>query len=730
MVKRNNSNAYLNQQLAEIVNRYPQKESQLLPLLQDVQREFGYIDDPAIELIANHLNISQAEVFGVITFYNDFRREPGGDCRVRICRAEACQSMGAETLITHAKATLGLEFGETTSDGRISLDQVFCLGNCALAPTVMIDGRVIGRVDPERFDHLLARLSRQPSIPGNLRSRTPDGLDRYSSQLSASVSSKIAVLTELAIRSGSESSEPIEVFIPSDSAACSMGADEVATAIEKLASATGENVKIVRTGSRGMLWLEPLVEVMTEAGRIAYGPVAVSDVPTLLSSGFLEGARNHRLCLGSPDELPFLANQTRISFGRVGVNDPLSFEEFAAHGGLTGLTSALEMSQEDIVTEITKSGLRGRGGAGFPTGIKWKTVLDVSSQFKYVCCNADEGDSGTYADRMLMEGDPLLLIEGMVIAGIAVGAEKGFVYIRSEYPRAVSMMKSAVQVAYEAGLLGDSVLGSSFSFDLEIRVGSGSYVCGEETAMLESIEGRRGMVRTKPPVPAVQGLFGCPTVVNNVLSLAAVPWIIANGHEAYRDLGTERSSGTQVFQLSGNVRHGGIVEIPFGITLGELVEGYGNGTASGRPIGAVQIGGPLGAYLPPSKFDLPMDYESLVAAGGMLGHGGLVVFDDTVELGRMARFAMEFCAEESCGKCTPCRVGSVRGMEVLDRIGRGEDQEANFALLDDLCETMAEASLCAMGALTPMPIKSILRYFPESLHNGASRDGASRGDLG
>jgi formate dehydrogenase iron-sulfur subunit len=317
---------------------------------------------------------------------------------------------------------------------------------------------------------------------------------------------------------------------------------------------------------------------------------------------------------------------------------------------------------------------------------------------------------------MLMEGDPFLLVEGTVIAGLAVGASEGYIYVRSEYPDAVATMRAAIDIAYLNGWLGPSVLGSGWGFDLYLRVGAGSYICGEETAMLESLEGRRGVVRTKPPLPAIAGLFGKPTVVNNVLSLATVPPILAQGAEAFRQLGVGRSRGTQVFQLAGNIKRGGILEVAFGLTLGELVEEIGGGTASGRPVRAVQVGGPLGAYLPRSRFDLPMDYEAFAAAGAMVGHGGIVVFDDTVDMSLQARFAMEFCAEESCGKCTPCRLGSVRGVEVIDRIIAGDDREANFELLKDLCETMVDASLCAMGGLTPFPVRSALEHFPEDFN--------------
>jgi formate dehydrogenase iron-sulfur subunit len=502
-----------------------------------------------------------------------------------------------------------------------------------------------------------------------------------------------------------------KVFVPMDSAALSMGANEVAQAISEYATKNGLDVTIVRNGSRGMLWLEPLVEVDTPAGRVGYANVSADQIPELLSAGLLTG-ESHDSCLGLVEELEVLKNQTRITFARVGVIDPLSLVEYESHGGLKGLRNAIAMSPAQVVTEVTESGLRGRGGAGFPAGIKWNTVLNTESDQKYICCNADEGDSGTFADRMLMEGDPFTLIEGMIIAGIAVGATEGLIYVRSEYPHAIDVLNQAIAIAIEHKILGDSVLGSSHKFKLEVRVGAGSYVCGEETAMLESLEGKRGMVRAKPPIPALVGLFGKPTVINNVMTLAAVPMILADGAASYQTFGVDRSRGTQVFQLAGNILRGGIVELPFGITLGDLVNKIGGGTYSGRPIKTVQIGGPLGAYLGTDSWDVQMSYESLAEVGGMLGHGGIVVFDDTVNMAKQARFAMEFCAEESCGKCTPCRIGSTRGVEVIDRIVAGEDQAKNLELLEDLCEVMTDGSLCAMGGLTPLPVRSALKLFP------------------
>ncbi len=515
----------------------------------------------------------------------------------------------------------------------------------------------------------------------------------------------------------------VTVYLPRDSAARSVGADDVAAALAPALADAG--VPLVRTGSRGLFWLEPLLEVAGADGvRHAFGPITPGDVPGLVAAGLLGepggpplAPGGHPLALGPTEQIPQLRDQNRVTFARVGVVDPLSAQDYLAHGGMVGLRRALTMTPAEVVAEVTASGLRGRGGAGFPAGIKWRTVLEAPSSPsapKYIACNADEGDSGTFADRMLMEGDPFSTLEGMAIAAYATGATQGFVYIRSEYPDSVAVMRQAVEIARAQSWLGAGVLGSALSFDVTVRVGAGAYICGEETSMLSSIEGRRAEVRAKPPVPALQGLFGRPTVVNNLLTLATVPAVLAGGAQAYADLGVERSRGTQVFQLAGNVARGGIVETAFGIGLGELVDVWAGGTASGRPVGAVQVGGPLGAYLTRDSFDLPMDYEAFAAAGAMVGHGGIVVFDDTVDLMAQARFAMEFCAVESCGKCTPCRIGAVRGVEVIDRIRAGVDREANLALLDDLCELMTDGSLCAMGGLTPMPVRSAMAHWRAS----------------
>ncbi len=511
----------------------------------------------------------------------------------------------------------------------------------------------------------------------------------------------------------------LRIYISRDAGARAVGADEVVLGFEQAAAKTGAAIDITRTGSRGLYWLEPMVEVATAKGRVAFGPVTEADVASVLEATVADGP--HALRLGLTEEIPWLKRQTRLTFARCGVVDPRSLSDYLAHDGYKGLARALTLTSDGILADVTASGLRGRGGAGFPTGIKWKTVAQTSADRKYIVCNADEGDSGTFADRMIMEGDPFVVIEGMTIAGVAVGATKGYIYIRSEYPHAVEAMNVAIAAARRDGYLGTRIAGSGHNFDLEARVGAGAYVCGEETSLLESLEGRRGIVRAKPPLPAHKGLFGKPTVINNVLSFAAIPFILAGGAKAYADFGMGRSRGTMPIQLAGNVKHGGLFEAAFGITLGELVDDIGGGTFTGRPVRAVQVGGPLGAYFPRALFDTPFDYEAFAARDGLIGHGGIVVFDDTVDMSKQARFAMEFCAVESCGKCTPCRIGSTRGVETIDKICAGERVTENIVVVEDLCNTMKFGSLCALGGFTPYPVMSALKHFREDFGPAPTR---------
>ncbi len=505
----------------------------------------------------------------------------------------------------------------------------------------------------------------------------------------------------------------ITIYIPKDSSALSMGANKVADAIVLEAAKRKQTINVVRNGSRGLYWLETMVEVETAEGRVAYGPVKARDVASLFDADFLTGAQTHTLSLGLTEEIPYLKKQQRLTFARVGIIDPTDIEQYIALDGYNGLKNAIKLTGAEIVKAVTDSGLRGRGGAGFPTGIKWNTVLGCEADQKYIVCNADEGDSGTFSDRMVMENDPYVLIEGMTIAGVAVDATIGYIYLRSEYPHALAILNEAIETAKAAGYLGDNILGSGKSFHLEVRRAAGAYVCGEETSLLESLEGKRGLVRFKPPLPAIEGLFGKPTVVNNVISLATIPIIMDKGGQYYADYGMGRSRGTLPIQLAGNIKHGGLVELAFGTTLRELLYDYGGGSATGRPIRAVQVGGPLGAFLPESQFDVAVDYEEFSKLWAVLGHGGIVAFDDTVDMAKMARYAFEFCAIESCGKCTPCRIGSTRGAEVIDKIVAGEDRMKNIQLIRDLSDTMLNGSLCALGGMTPYPVLSAMNHFPE-----------------
>jgi formate dehydrogenase iron-sulfur subunit len=618
-------------------------------------------------------------VYGVVSFYGDLREAPVGDVVVQLCMAEACQAGGCRELARHAESSLRVKLGESTPDGRVHLEAVYCLGNCALGPSVRVGDAVHGGVTGERLDTLVRE---------------------------ALAASRDAETPAIGVRTARSEVARTRIFVPNDTAARSVGADAVANAIEAL----GLDIEIVRNGSRGAYWMEPLVEIDTPNGRVGFANITAEQVASLFANGAMPTV-DHSLSVGLVEHIPWLREQHRITFRRAGIIDPLSLSDYRAHGGWAGLAHALTVTPQAIIDEVNASGLRGRGGAAFPAGIKWQTVLNAESAAKYIVCNADEGDSGTFADRLLMEADPFQLIEGMIIAGLAVGATRGFIYLRSEYPHTIQVMSRALELARTAGILGTNVMGSPHAFDIALRVGGGAYICGEETALLESLEGKRGMVRAKPPLPALAGLFGQPTVINNVLTLAAVSGIVAQGGAHYAGFGIDRSTGTMPFQIGGNVMRGGLVEVPFGITLLDLLTRFGGGTYSTRPIKAVQVGGPLGAYLPESQWGTPLGYEHFAAIGAMLGHGGIVVFDDTVDMGEQAEFAMAFCAHESCGKCTPCRIGSTRAVEVIGRIRRGESKRAQLALLDELCETMELGSLCALGGLAPMPVRSVMKHF-------------------
>lgn len=688
MTKRRQSDkfepGYLEELVMSAIAELSAQAAPLLPLLHRLQEQLGYIPTEAVPKIADALNLSRAEVHGVISFYHFFRSTPPGEHTIQVCRAEACQAAGCRELEQQIRQELDIDYHQTSSDGRFNLEPVYCLGNCACSPSLRIGDNIFGEVSREKLKEIISSLD----APGEVKP-SPEMPRKGSATL----------------------------FIPRDTTACARGADQIALAAAEAIDKQDLDLRIVRNGSRGLYWLEPLVEIEIEGERHGFGPLDVQGIKDLLADYPWQAAPDHPCYLGKTEDIPFLAKQQRVTFSRVGVIDPLSIDDYLDHGGFLGLKTALNKSAQQIVDDIKQSGLRGRGGAAFPTGIKWQTVLDEAGPKKYIVCNADEGDSGTFSDRMLMESDPFSLIEGMIIAGIAVGAEAGVIYLREEYPLTKQILQQAISLAREHGYLGESIHGQEKRFDIELRIGAGAYICGEETSMLESLESKRGEIRPKPPLPATAGLFGKPSVINNVISLASIPAILAHGPDTYQEYGSNKSRGTLPFQLAGNIKFGGLVELPFGSTLRDLLQEFGGGSRSGRPLRAVQVGGPLGAYLPESQWDTALDYEAFAALGAMLGHGGIVAFDDTVNMLAQARFAMEFCAHESCGKCTPCRIGSVRGVEVIDHIREAGDNARERAqyidLLEDLCSTMEDGSLCAMGGLTPSPVRSALHHFAE-----------------
>ncbi|MBM23867.1 MAG: formate dehydrogenase [Gammaproteobacteria bacterium] len=508
--------------------------------------------------------------------------------------------------------------------------------------------------------------------------------------------------------------DQIKIYIPKETSACSVGSDLIAEKINLLTQ-DHKHISIVRNGSWGAFWLEPFVEIEINSKRTGSSYLN-KDISQLSSiEEFLDDFNKSKPF--NILETEFIKQQTRLVFSRIGLHDPLDLDEYFNSGGYKGLENSFEIGQQKTIDEIKKSGLNGRGGAAFPTAIKMQTVFDQEARTKYVACNADEGDGGTFSDRLIMECDPYSLIEGMTIAAYAVGASHGYIYLRSEYPLAKYFLTEAIQKLKSRNLLGKNILGKNFTFDIELRIGAGSYVCGEETAMMESIEGKRGLVRSKPPLPAIKGLFNKPTLINNVITLASLSAILMQGKDIFSQFGSGKSIGTMPFQLCGNIKQGGLIEVPFGITLNEMIYDFGAGTFNEKPLHAVQIGGPLGIYLPTHLFDTPLTVESLIDLKGSLGHGGIIVFDDSTNMTLQAKFAMDFCQKESCGKCTPCRIGSVRGVELIDKIYNGTALKTDMILLEELCETMETTSLCAMGGMTPNPVRSIIKYFPNEMMN-------------
>ena len=684
----------------------------VIPLLQAIQAHCRYLPEPALRRLCELTDITPAAVIGVSTFYSQFRHRPMGEHLVRICVGTACHVKGAGAVHDAFCRHLGVPDGDDTDpDGLFTVDKVACLGCCTLAPAVQIDDVTYGHLSPE-------------TVPRVLRDFLE--LDRSG----AHHPREKETATGGDVRS--------EIRISLDTCCIARGSAEVYKALQDAVDHTGARAVVKGVGCMGMSHLEPLVEVAVPDRQPAlYAGVAPPDarsivlhhfkpkgvarrltsaVSGLLDKAFTDDASGavarYAIDVRDAPIAEFVGRQKQIATEHSGRLEPLGLDEYVEHGGFEALGRCVrERGPDDVIAEIQRSGLRGRGGAGYPTGLKWAQVRAAKGEKKYLVCNGDEGDPGAFMDRMTLESFPYRVIEGMAIAAYAVGADEGIFYIRAEYPLAVERVSEAIRRCTGRGLLGDGVLGSGFRLRLRIMKGAGAFVCGEETALLASIEGRRGMPRLRPPYPAESGLWGKPTLVNNVETCALVPWIIRAGAEAFAALGTRESKGTKVFALAGKVVRGGLIEVPMGITIREIVEEIGGGVADGKSLKAVQIGGPSGGCIPAELAHTPVDYEDLTTVGAMMGSGGLVVLDDSDCMVDIARYFLEFTQDQSCGKCTFCRVGTRRMLDILERLCGGEGKKGDIEELERLALMVKKGSLCGLGTTAPNPVLTTIRYF-------------------
>ena len=592
-----------------------------------------------------------------------------GTYQIMLCDGTACHVNGSERIRTAITQELGIRDGETTEDGLFTLNEVACLGCCSLAPVMMINGDTYGNLTPEKTIKILRQL-RQREAGGGIR-----------------------------------------ILVGQGSCGVSAGAARVAKVLSGHMTAT-DSFTVETTGCIGMCYLEPIVDIY-EGDQLLHRLVRVTETDAL---GIVEAVRKNdfsklEAMFISDEDARFLKKQKRVALRNCGVVDPTSIDDYINHDGYQALDKALKMEPEAVIEEIKVSGLAGRGGAGFPTWFKWDAARKAEGENKYLICNADEGDPGAFMDRAVIESDPHTLIEGMLIGAYAIGANNMYVYIRAEYPLAVERLGKAIEQARSRGLLGENILGTDFSCDLNIKIGAGAFVCGEETALIESMEGKRGMPRLKPPFPAQSGYLNEPSNINNVETFANVAWIIHNGGAAFSAMGTENSKGTKVFALTGKVQRGGLVEVPMGNSLKDVIFDIAGGIKNGRSYKAVQMGGPSGGCIPAELMDTPIDYKALSATGAIMGSGGMVVMDDTTCMVNIARFFLDFTARESCGKCVPCRIGTTRMMEILNRICDGQGQEGDIELLEELCVSIKDGSLCGLGQTAPNPVLTTIRYF-------------------
>lgn len=694
-----------------IVERCGRGPEATIPILQALQNQFRYLPQEALERVCQLTQIRSAQLIGVATFYGQFRLRPVGQHIIHVCHGTACHVKGAQRVQEALERHLDIPPGEDTDpQGLFTIEKVACLGCCTLAPVVQIDHFTFGRLTPSKIPHTIAEFLREH---GNGQG---------------------APLPPGCVFDAEEG----EIRVGLGSCCQAQGSGRVYQRFRELANLAGVPVAVKRVGCVGMCHQTPLVEVVPREGqRRLYSRVHPDDVPGILHRHFrprklwprlrynmvqwLDGllgeeaedaAQARPIDMRDPPVCSFLGRQFRIATELAGELDPLDLDEYLAHGGFVAARRAMTgLSPEEIIDEISRSGLRGRGGAGFPTGTKWRIVRRATGQPKYITCNGDEGDPGAFMDRMILESFPYRVIEGMLIAARAVGAQQGIFYIRAEYPLAVERVREAIRRCEERSILGDHVLGSDFSLHLRINEGAGAFVCGEETALIASLEGRRGMPRLRPPYPAEFGFGGQPTLVNNVETLALVPWILRHGPERFAALGTDTSKGTKVFALAGKVQRGGLIEVPMGVTLREIVEEIGGGPLPGHHLKAVQAGGPSGGCVPAELFDTPIDYEALSATGAIMGSGGLIVLDDSDCMVDIARYFLRFTQDQSCGKCTLCRIGTRRMLEILDRLCEGQGQPRDLELLEDLARTVSAGSVCGLGKTAPNPVLTTLRYF-------------------
>ncbi len=709
----------------EILEAEGRSAASVIPVLQAIQSRYRYLPHAALERVCEHSEITPAQIAGVASFYGQFRLRPTGEHVIRVCEGTACHVSGAVEVRTELRRQLGLQDGEDTDpNGQVTIERVACVGSCSLAPVVTIDERIYGQLSALSAASLLhgfldAEAAKQAGGNGNGHGH---GLTRAKARPARAGSAPGA------------QSDPVEIRIGLGSCGIASGALDVRDALEAEIEAIGGGATLKAVGCAGLCHSEPLVEVIGGSSRALYGNVQPSDARRLVRRHVrprgvirqlredLKDARSRLRddTAWTPIEArevaltPYSSKQVRIVLENCGAIDPLSLDDYRRRDGMRAIEACLaHLTPQEVIDRVRASGLRGRGGAGFPTATKWDIARRAPGSVRYVICNGDEGDPGAFMDRAVLEADPFRVIEGMAVAAYAIGAAEGFVYVRREYPIAVKHIRAAIGIAEAAGLLGANIRGSSFSFTLRVREGAGAFVCGEETALIQSIEGLRGMPRPRPPYPAVSGLWGKPTLINNVETLACLPWIFRHGPEAFAALGTEKSKGTKVFSLAGKIRRGGLIEVPMGITIREIVEDIGGGIKGGRTFKAVLAGGPSGGCIPARLADTRIDYEELASTGAIMGSGGLVVLDDHDCAVEIARYFLHFTQDESCGKCTFCRIGTKRMLEILERICAGKGEAGDLQTLEDLSAGVRRGSLCGLGQTAPNPVLTTLKYFRE-----------------